>query len=241
MRPERDPIVGGAIHSVASFTISFSTAVGMRRPNCSADLSTLSNSFSERCPVSADISTTSAQRREGRWSRIFSIALRYVRSSFSGTASHLFSAITQERPSSAIRWARMRSWSTSPVIASSMSTTTSARRIALKALPTMKNSGPYMTLPRLRMPAVSIKRYELLPRVSKASTVSLVVPAWSDTMDRSSFTSLLNKLDLPTFGLPTSATLVAFSLSTLVTLSMCRVVISSSRSPSPVPWMPLTG
>lgn len=81
MRPERALIVGGAIHSVASFTIScgkmentcvvslatkegehktprtFRIEVEILRPNWEADLSTDANSFSVRWPVVAEMGT----------------------------------------------------------------------------------------------------------------------------------------------------------------------------------------
>jgi hypothetical protein len=59
---------------------------------------------------------------------------------------------------------------------------------------TMKNSGPYSTLPLLRIPAVSTNRYVALPRCSRASTASRVVPAMSDTMERSSPSNLYDSL-----------------------------------------------
>src|SRR5918992_5065322 len=59
-----------------------------------------------------------------------------------------------------------------------------------------------------RIPAVSTNRILPAPGHStSASTLSRVVPASSKTTARSSPTSRLNRLDLPTFGRPTSANL----------------------------------
>ena len=56
------------------------------------------------------------------------------------------------------------------------------------------------------MPAVSTKRHVLPPSSTSSSTGSRVVPATSSTTTRSSPASLLSRLDLPTFGRPSSAT-----------------------------------
>ena len=79
------------------------------------------------------------------------------------------------------------------------------------------------------MPAVS-KRCKTIPlRLISPSTTSLVVPAISVTMAFSSPTREFNNDDLPTFGLPTIATLtpslmiLAFSPSSINLLIMLRI------------------
>ena len=52
------------------------------------------------------------------------------------------------------------------------------------------------------MPAVSIKRYTMPPKVKLSSMVSRVVPAMALTMALSSLISALSKVDLPALGLP---------------------------------------
>ncbi len=56
-----------------------------------------------------------------------------------------------------------------------------------------------------RKPAVSTNRTVPPGHSTRASTASRVVPASSNTTERSCPTSRLNRLDLPTFGRPTSA------------------------------------
>ena len=61
--------------------------------------------------------------------------------------------------------------------------------------------------PHRRSPAVSINTYSFPLCVICVSTASLVVPAISDTIRRSSPNSRLIREDFPTFGFPTMATL----------------------------------
>src|SRR6476646_2691166 len=85
---------------------------------------------------------------------------------------------------------------------------TSARPMALSArrVEYFSAAGPFATLPRRRMPAVSIRTISLRPHSSVVSTASRVVPGTSDTIARSSPRRLLRSDDLPTFGRPTKAT-----------------------------------
>ena len=65
---------------------------------------------------------------------------------------------------------------------------------------------PLAVFTRLRRPAVSTKRQISPSSSTSESTGSTVVPATSCTTERSSPETLLSRLDLPTFGFPTSAT-----------------------------------
>ena len=65
---------------------------------------------------------------------------------------------------------------------------------------------PLAVLTRLRRPAVSTKRQISSSSSTSESTGSTVVPATESTTARCSPVSRLSRLDLPTFGLPTSAT-----------------------------------
>ena len=58
------------------------------------------------------------------------------------------------------------------------------------------------------IPAVSTKFKVIPPKLSLASIKSLVVPDISVTIALSSSSRAFNKLDLPTFGLPTIAVLI---------------------------------
>ena len=91
-----------------------------------------------------------------------------------------------------------------PSVASTTSTATPARSIARSARRKLKYSTP-RTFAGRRSPAVSTNRTGPSAHSTTASTASRVVPASSNTTERSSPTSRLNRLDLPTFGRPTSA------------------------------------
>src|ERR1700754_4008810 len=65
---------------------------------------------------------------------------------------------------------------------------------------------PLAVCTRLRRPAVSTNRQTLPSSSTSESTGSTVVPATSCTTERTSPDTRLNRLDLPTLGLPTSAT-----------------------------------
>ena len=60
------------------------------------------------------------------------------------------------------------------------------------------------------IPAVSINLKPIPPIAISSSTVSLVVPAMSETIARSSLRSALSKVDFPTLGSPTIATGIPF-------------------------------
>ena len=61
-----------------------------------------------------------------------------------------------------------------------------------------------------RIPAVSINLKPIPPIDISSSIVSLVVPAISLTMARSSFNKAFSKVDFPTLGSPTIATGIPF-------------------------------
>ena len=85
--------------------------------------------------------------------------------------------------------------------------TTSARSMARSERSTLYFSTPGSILPRRRMPAVSIRVTGTLAEDQVVSMASRVVPGIGLTMARSSPSSRLSRLDLPTFGLPTMAIL----------------------------------
>src|SRR3954447_16437349 len=93
------------------------------------------------------------------------------------------------------------------------------------------------------MPAVSMNRHSLPPRVMSSSTGSTVVPATSLTTTRSSLATLFSSEDLPTFGLPTIATRrgppASASRSGGASGSASRT--ASSMSPVPRPCIADTG
>mmetsp|Transcript_429 Transcript_429/g.1067 ORF Transcript_429/g.1067 Transcript_429/m.1067 type:complete len:483 (-) Transcript_429:9-1457(-) len=96
-----------------------------------------------------------------------------------------------------------------PSDASTMATTTSARRMALRARSTLSASelsALSATLVRFRMPAVSTS-FSLAPdaKVTSVSTASRVVPLMSHTITRSSPQIAFSRLLLPTLGRPTIA------------------------------------
>src|SRR5438270_6511927 len=98
-----------------------------------------------------------------------------------------------------------------------------------------------------RMPAVSTKRMGPSSVSTSVSMLSRVVPGRSCTTDRSSPISLLNSVDLPTFGRPTMATAGGRSSSSIgagsgAASSAGRAATTRSRrSPTPRPCRALTG
>ncbi len=82
----------------------------------------------------------------------------------------------------------------------------SARSRASRARRTEKYSVPRSVRDLRRMPAVSTKHTVPSGVSTTVSTASRVVPGASWVTDRSSPTSRLNRVDLPTLGRPTSAT-----------------------------------
>ena len=78
--------------------------------------------------------------------------------------------------------------------------------IACSVFTIEKRSTSAPPLPRLRSPAVSTSVYCLPARRNGTSIGSRVVPGVPNAITRSSPTSALTSVDLPTFGLPTIAT-----------------------------------
>mmetsp|Transcript_19666 Transcript_19666/g.58268 ORF Transcript_19666/g.58268 Transcript_19666/m.58268 type:complete len:275 (-) Transcript_19666:483-1307(-) len=163
--------------------------------------------------------------------------------------SHLFASTTQARPSSATRCASIASWSVRSRVASTTSSTQSASLAALNARPTMRVSVPSWTRALRRTPAVSTKRKTVPSTSSSASTASRVVPATSETMARAGPgpRKRFMRLDLPTFGRPSSATSMrgASSCASSAAMSLLRRAMAlssagkhaSSTSATPWPWI----
>ncbi len=82
-------------------------------------------------------------------------------------------------------------------------------RILRRAITTLIFSAISLVLPLRRMPAVSTKTYSVPLWVTRSSTESRVVPATGETIDRSPPVSAFSSVDLPTFGRPMIATLIA--------------------------------
>ena len=102
---------------------------------------------------------------------------------------------------------------------------------------------PMAWLTRRRRPAVSTNRQMSPSSSTSESTGSIVVPATASTTERDSPVSLFSSDDLPTFGLPTSATrrgpAAAPNKSAGASGSASRT--ASSRSPDPRPCSADTG
>ena len=126
---------------------------------------------------------------------------------FSGsrTRSHLLTAMTRARPSSAIKSAIWRSCFSKGCSASRSSTTISAKRIALSASPTDSSSARPSTRILRRSPAVSNRSKERPFHARCEAMASRVMPASGPVIMRSSPSSALMRVDLPTFGRPTIA------------------------------------
>ncbi len=129
------------------------------------------------------------------------------------TASHLLTITTHDFHCSRMKPAMCASCDVMPVVASINSRATSARSMALNERRTLNCSTPGSIFPRRRMPAVSISVTSRPFTSIFVSVASRVVPGIGLTMARSSPTSLFNRLDLPAFGLPTSAILMLSSSS----------------------------
>src|SRR5262245_36559448 len=93
---------------------------------------------------------------------------------------------------------------------------------------------PWRCLRLRRRPAVSTRTNVESSRCSTVSIESRVVPGTSDTMTRSRPTSAFRSDDLPTFGRPRIATLIASSPTGRSPRPGSRPTISSRRSPVPV-------
>jgi hypothetical protein len=191
-------------------------------------------------PVRAEMFTRSAQPTRAR-SRSSSRASSRRRSS--STRSHLLKASTSARPDSMTDVITRWSCSVIGSLASMSTTATSAASIADRVRSEAKYSVPLAVRTRLRKPAVSTNRHVSPSSSSNVSTGSTVVPATSCTTDRCSPANLLSRLDLPTLGLPTSATrrgpAPRVPLSRGADGNTSRT--ASRRSPVPRPCNPLTG
>ena len=86
-----------------------------------------------------------------------------------------------------------------------------------------------------RMPAVSMKTYFPYAFSRGVSTASRVVPATSLTMTRFSPSTRLTREDLPTLGLPITATRITSSSAASSSSSGKYAKQASSRSPVPCP------
>jgi len=150
------------------------------------------------------------------------------------TASHLFTAIIHALPRSWAIPATLESCSVKPSCASIIITHTVALSTAILARRTLYFSIASSTLLLRRIPAVSMKMNFPNRFSINVSVASLVVPAIFETMTRSSPAMALISEDLPTFGLPITATRILSSSSSSSSSSGKYLITSSSRSP--VPW-----
>ena len=91
-------------------------------------------------------------------------------------------------------------------------------------------AGPLATLPRRRMPAVSIRTISDRPQAIVVSMASRVVPGMAETMLRSSPRSALSSEDLPTFGRPTNA--IAGGSSSSAAIAASQRAETSSADPA---------
>ena len=123
----------------------------------------------------------------------------------SSTASHLFSASTQPRPSRSISRAICRSWSCTPSVASMASTTISAIFSASSEAETDIFSSSSSMRAFLRRPAVSTSSIGPCSSASRTETASRVRPGSGPVIMRSSPSRRFSSVDLPAFGRPTMA------------------------------------
>ena len=93
---------------------------------------------------------------------------------------------------------------------------------------------PISTLPRRRIPAVSIRVIFWPSQTNSVSMASRVVPGMALTMERSTCSSALSSDDLPTLGRPTIA-MRTESAGGCSSTTGTSATIASSRSPVPVP------
>ena len=129
------------------------------------------------------------------------------------TASHLLTAIIHALPKSCAIPATFESCSVKPSTASIIITHTCARSTAILALITEYFSIESYTRLFLRSPAVSINTNFPYLFSTYESVASRVVPAISETIILSSPRIALTSEDLPTLGLPMTATLTVSSSS----------------------------
>ncbi len=149
------------------------------------------------------------------------------------TASHLLTAIMQAFPSSCAMPATFESCSVKPSHASIIITQTLARSTAILALITLYFSIESSTLLFLLMPAVSINTNLPCSFSISVSVASRVVPAMLETITLSSPAIALMSEDLPTLGLPITATLTVSLSSSSFSSSGKYFITSSSKSPVP--------
>ena len=204
----------------------------MRREWNWITVSILSNSFSVRCPVRAEINMISAYGTNERISRTRFVYSFTVWLSFS-TASHLLTAMIRPFPRSWAMPAIFASCSVTPSTASIIKITTSERSIAATVLIILYLSKSSLILFFLLIPAVSINTYSFPSRMISVSIASLVVPAISDTITRFLPTSLFTSEDFPAFGFPTIA---IFGRSSSASSNFSGAICSSTASSiSPIP------
>ena len=169
-------------------------------------------------PCSAEMNCCSTQgAKSSRRSR----SVRTASRSSLRRPSHLLIASTMLRPASMAKPSSRRSCSTIDSRASSTSTTTSARCIASRVLATENFSIISSTRPRLRTPAVSISVKRSPSRSKGTKMLSRVVPGASNTITLSSPSSRFTRVDLPTFGRPTIATVMPRSVGSSPSSSGC--------------------
>ena len=152
------------------------------------------------------------------------------------TRSHLFTTMILALPASCAMPAIFVSCSVTPSRASSMMMHTSARSMASCARMTENFSILSSTLDLRRMPAVSMNTYLPYLFSKGVSTASRVVPATFETMTRFSPRMRFMSDDLPTLGLPMTATFILSSSSSPSSRGGKWATHSSSRSPVPWPW-----
>ena len=218
--------------ATASATISLRTPVATRILLFSMTTSIISNILFSLCPDFAEINKISAYGMKLSTCRIRSVYFFTVLLSFS-IASHLLTAITIPFPLSCAMPAIFASCSVTPSMASMTIITTSARSTAVTARMMLYRSISSLILFLRRRPAVSINTYSFPLYLMSVSIASLVVPAISDTITRSSCASLLIREDFPTFGFPIIAIFGRSSSSMPAASSGKCFTTSSSISPSP--------
>ncbi len=121
------------------------------------------------------------------------------------TVSHLLTPMIRPRPSCSTRSAIWRSCRSKGCVASSSTTTTSAKRMARSVSATESFSSFSVTRARRRIPAVSHSLTRRTRHSHSMPILSRVMPASGPVSMRSSPRSWFTRVDLPTFGRPTKA------------------------------------
>ena len=218
------PGAGGGLAEIAASNQRLRMPVGTRLFHASRASNAAEIIWSRPLPVKAD---TAIKGTPFNCDRPSSSAARMpLNSPLPSTAtSHLLIAMISARPSWITWSAIFRSCTSKPLVASSSSTTTSAKSMACRASATDSFSNLSCTLARLRMPAVSIKRTRrsvskggILPsssgsacfglgsvQIQSTEILSRVIPASGPVISRFSPNNLLISVDLPAFGRPTIA------------------------------------